>query len=748
MPAQPYTHVRVVAHTPFTGIGSGHASAEKNIENFKKALALAVAEIKKLKDGDEVLPVFVAAEGTWKKNPGAYNVDEVGQIYTFLTATSKANPDILFFPGTILWRLAKELSADALKKPAVLGETRIVPSNLASKKGHSVVYNSVPVFFGGKLIHNLNQQFEDVQNKGDDRFDFALGPDKGREFWKNFKWGEGTDVDWVGNPKQGNQIFLNGELVQGTAKKSVNIRFGLETGLDASYKTLANLKKVVDVQILLAGGVPFEKEGFATDTYGLAIHCEGNTQDWKKNGLKVFTVDDEKFVPPATPIHQLTFGDDKTAIVVDKRRMPLHRLFLKADPKVRPAAMRAKDYEEFRRQVALVKQDELKEVFAENIERRKEWIKVAKDKAEDSMIIQTLKAGTWDSPGWKKWRGNVETGTFLNDGFNVFCGSALGVGLGFFIGVNQHLDAMFQSLGALDDELFLLGNYLTDKNENPHLCWIQGPLKKIKDAMDKTLFRPENYSGNAWENKDLVRGTVVACSDDPKANKELVEKVAGTIIPKICSAEFGMNILTPANKREAKPKAGDPTCCGYSGWNIKILFAGHPKLSYKEEDDEEDLDVVGKGWAKGVTAPQDPKPGPIPAEIQINTREMMFSKHSMRLLRDKLVFDTDAEYFAHEKRAGFQGGLGHVLYEIARSEDKSADGLAAAALARDYHDMARKVPQGSEPAKLEKLAKDLEEFGAKLTNAKWKKAWTEHFDDKWSKGKTLSGGAVARTKTW
>ncbi|MEZ0228356.1 MAG: hypothetical protein ACAI25_07000, partial [Planctomycetota bacterium] len=421
----------------------------------------------------------------------------------------------------------------------------------------------------------------------------------------------------------------------------------------------------------------------------------------------------------------------------------LMRLRLKPDMSTRPPKKRADDYEEFRRKCAMVKPDELKDLFEENLEARKNWLKVAKDKAEESMLKEMLKEGTWDSAGWKKFRGPLDDGSLPTDAVTVFFpGSALGVGLGFALGVNYHLDAMFRTLGTLDDELFLLGNYLCDEIDAPGLCWIQGPLKKLKDAFEKTVFR--DYKGNAVENKDLVRGTVVTNTTDPKKNQELLPQVVARI-EKICTPEFGINILTAKEKREAKPKVGDPKDCGYSGWNYKILFNGHPKVA---DPGDRPFGDVGKGWAEGTTLAQDTQAGPIPCEIQVNTREMMFGKHSMSLLLKMKVFKDAGEYTAHEKAVGFQGGLGHVCYEIGRSASAGADGLAAAALARDYHDICRTVPYGGDKAGLDKLNKDLQEFSGKLTDAKAKKLWDDHFDVKWKDGKTLSAGAESRKKTW
>jgi hypothetical protein len=739
-----YSHIRVLAHTPFTGQGAGHESVEKNIEAFKKAVNLALAEVKKLKDGDDVLPIFVAPEWTWKAKTGFYDPDDLAMIYTFLTVTSKSNPEVLFFPGSVLWGLKGDEGADVLKKAYPLGDTKVVAANLASKKGHRVLYNSVPVFFEGKLIHNLNQQFEDTAKTGMERFDFEPGPGKGTAFWKTVK-GEGADVDWVGIVRQGSQFWQDGKFAQGTKKKSFNIQWGLETGIDNTYKLLKSLNKKLDVQVILSCGVTPEKDSVAPREDGLLIHCDGNNQD-KKLGLQVLQVEN----PLPAPVACNFFGDNQSAVAIVKKRLPLNRLLMKADAKgPRPAKLRAQDYLDFRKKTAMLKPDELKEIFTENLERAAKWVKIHKQ-IENSVLNDLLAAGTWDSPAWKKNRGILEDGSYPADVFSAFDGSAFGIGLGFFIGVNAHLDAMFKTLGALDDELFLLGNFLTDDVDNPGLCWIQGPLKKFGDAFEKTMYR--DYKGNAVENKDLVRGTIVAASNDPKKNQELL-LAAVTRIEKYCVPDYGMNILTPKEKREAKPKvASSPTDkkfledCGYSGWNFKIFFNGHPKVT--DDGKEHELGDVGGGFAEGTTVPQDPGSGPIPCEIQANTREMMYGKHSIALLLKMKVFKDASEYANHEKAVGFQGGLGHVMYEINRDGPSSPDGLAAAAIARDYHNMCRKVPYGGDKAGLEKLVKDLEGFSAKLTKPDNKSVWDEHYDDQWIKGKALSSGADARKKTW
>ncbi|MEZ0230526.1 MAG: hypothetical protein ACAI25_18030, partial [Planctomycetota bacterium] len=313
MPAKIYTHVRVVAHTPFTGEGSGHESVEKNIEAVKKAAALALAEEKKCKDGaDEVvLPIFVAPEGTWKKKTGAYGPDELAQVYNYLVTLSKASPDVLMFPGTVIWKLAGDASAEVLKKSFSFGDVKFLMQNMANKtKGQAVLYNSVPVLFDGKIIHNLNEQYsgKDIE----DGFDYAPGAGKGKEYWSKLDKKEGVDVDGNGGPRQGSHVFLYKDLVTGLEKKQNMLQLGVETARDTAHKALHAAGKKLDIQVLLSGGMVFEPAAMITRPYGLAIHCDGNTKEWKKSGLKVFTVDEQNFIPPSTA-NLVCHGDDNTA---------------------------------------------------------------------------------------------------------------------------------------------------------------------------------------------------------------------------------------------------------------------------------------------------------------------------------------------------------------------------------------------------------------------------------------------------
>ena len=752
--ADPYTHVCVAAYTPFTGKGSGHDTVEKNIEDAKKALSLAVTEQKKLSDNsakdNRVLSIVVAPEWTWKKKAGAYGPEDVAKIYTALQALSAQFPETLFFPGTVLWWIPGDMPKEALTKAYGTGEFKFIPSNLASKKGHTHLYNSAPVFLGGKLIHNLIEQFagKAIHETKVDRFDFDEGPEKGREFWRtDDEKRRCTEVDWNGKVVPDAHIFTNPQLIQGSKKKSFILQLGLETARATVQKAVHKSGKKVDIQVLLSGGAGFDAAAFGTRTHGIALQCEGNTKDWKKLGLKIFPVEEPPEIPASTP--NLAFrGDDKSPVVILPFycRRPLQRHLMAVDPAKRPPKQRAEDYKAERRKVAKVGDEDLKAIFEKNLKLRAKWVKLAEN-AENAYWLELIKAGTWDSDAWKKHRKILDNAWEVtpmpagkSDAFSVFEGSPIGVGLGFFIGVNFHLDSMFRSLGMLDDELFLLGNYLTDLDETRDTCtWIQGPLKKFKDAFEKTVFRGE-YKGNANENKDLVRGTLVANTDDPKKNKELIPKL-GEILTNICKPDYGIEIQ---GGKFAVPKEGDPLCCGYSGGNFKILFKGHPKVAF--EENERRLGDVGPGWYAGQS-PQNEHSGPIPAEVQINTREMMFSKHSNLLLLKMKVFKDDAAYSAHEKKYGFQGGLGHVFYEMARvAKDKSdKDGTAAAEMGREYHKVVRNDPGNIGPVE---LTKRLDAFGEKLTKTENKESWEKHYDPDWGKNKTLSSAAHSRKETW
>jgi hypothetical protein len=666
--AKPYSYVRVAAHTPFTGKGSGFESVEKNIEAVKRATSIAMTELGKLKDGDDVLTIFVAPEGTWKKKDGAYGFDELSKIYAACQALSNADKDVLFFFGSALWAIPGGASAETLKKTVNVADARLNVANFANKKKElPQLYASVPVFYGGKLIYNINEQFG-----GDGaaltRFDFDAGPTKGNDYWSGTgKKFECLEVDWNGAKRTGSYSFTSTELLEGNAKKSHMTHFGLETGRASTNNVVAKLGKgKVDIQVLLSGGAPFDAENLlAVRPYGVAIQCEGNTTEYKKFGLKVFTIEEPLFIPGATTAGMNFYGDDKVPVVVYNRKLPLMMARMKAGPRSRPREVTMKEYEEYRETLSTVTDNELKEIYKKNLELTEAQIKPHKEFSDELWFIMQ------DKEYDKNYPHAID-----------------GVGLGFFLGVNKDLDAMFYGLGDLDDELYQLAKYLQNVVNDDNLCWIQGPIKKKGKAMQKTI---KEYDGAAWKNKDFVRGTLVSAIGDLAKDKEVMKRVDDAI-KKTCVKKYGLEINDSKVMTTDMPKDKNP--CGYSGANYKLLFKGH---------------------------------GPA-AEIQVNTQWMMYSKHSKKLLVNETEIFTNEEYEAHKKYVGIRGAMHHVLYDIYGKNKDKPIGAEAAQLSIDYCEALRNKRTAKEN---EALKGRLDGFAAKLkaVNSSFEKEWNDKYTD-------------------
>lgn len=717
-----YTDVRVVAHAPATGAGAGHDSVVKNVLAVTTAINHAAAKFKEYdKDdflamnlGDWALAILVAPQWTWRKKTGIYGEEDFEEIYSILLETSKKYPDIVLCPGTILWSIPA--GAGGPTRPRSGANDR---SKLAGASDKTYVFETALVFFAGKLEHVNHKRF--TYEGADAKKEIDVSKTTPNDFWKNFK-GKREDLDMAGDVVSAVEAHVFSITSKNVNRglpggKEAGLVFGLEIGREANDGVLKKTNRKVDIQLLLCGGgddVTFSANNLATATPAVAILCDG-CGDWKKLGLHAFTVDKALAVPAETDKGK-TFVDSQRIVCLDALLSLVVRRLPRSKDRSSLTA-RVKDYLEYRVTVAATSAGDLKKIFEENQAIRQRWAEKHLGKYIP-LAYDWIVNHSWDDDAIK------------GDHIDYFPQSEMGISLGYFIGVNRHIDAMFTSLGSLDDELFLLGSYICDKEKSPGLCWIQGPLKKKYDAFVKTVYR--EYDGNATKNKDLVRGTIVAATGDPDANVALLAQVVKDL-KEVCSAKYGIKILSAG---EAKPD-GNP--CGYSGWNFKVLFHGHPQVAYKDGDPMEQV------WDSSISA--DKTVGPVPTEIQVNTAEMMYSKHSMALLVDMKVFEEPKDYLAHEKKAGFQGGLGHVLYEINRVDAKGKDGLAAADLGRAYHDRAR-MPFGADKAELAALNDRLDKFADVLVGAKAKENWLEHYDPKWREKSSLSSGAKSRKEKW
>src|SRR5271156_6860147 len=111
----PYTRLRVAAFAGSTAKGQGYADLKKNLERVNGALNAVTIKLKQLKDGDEVLRVFLMPEWTWKLNVGFYGHKDVNEIITTLRKVSLEQHPLLIFGGSILWSLPAGLDDNEAK---------------------------------------------------------------------------------------------------------------------------------------------------------------------------------------------------------------------------------------------------------------------------------------------------------------------------------------------------------------------------------------------------------------------------------------------------------------------------------------------------------------------------------------------------------------------------------------------------------------------------------------------------------
>jgi hypothetical protein len=231
-----------------------------------------------------------------------------------------------------------------------------------------------------------------------------------------------------------------------------------------------------------------------------------------------------------------------------------------------------------------------------------------------------------------------------------------------------------------DGDLRELGEYIACMTGT---TWIHGPIKltgwigpEDRGAYNKTV--KDNLLD--WsKNKDLMRGTV-AC----KTQEQLPGVVARIDI--ICSLQFGMKL-----EKRVEQKAKKDEGCGYSGWNFAVVM-------------------------KGCS---------IPGEIQANTYAMMYAKMSQDDYIAAILKGNAAEYTNTAHKMGFEGGLQHLFYEIYQQiGENSDDGKLAAALSREYCDLAR-MPESDMGTAAPGITRQINVFHTKLRTAKAKEIWAK-----------------------
>jgi hypothetical protein len=195
--------------------------------------------------------------------------------------------------------------------------------------------------------------------------------------------------------------------------------------------------------------------------------------------------------------------------------------------------------------------------------------------------------------------------------------------------------------GQINAQLNYLGKYI--ECMCPGAAFIPGPIKTFDSAWRKT----RNDNKDRWtDSKDLARCTIAherQCG---------VDQIVSTIY-NICQLPYGMKLV---KDKERLPTPSPDNPLGYSDWNFAVVFRGCA----------------------------------LPAEIQVNTYDMMYGKMCKEEYTDVLCQGNRGEYARKELEMKFPGGLQHLLYEINRdARCTRADRDAAAELGIWYCEICR-----------------------------------------------------------
>jgi len=199
--------------------------------------------------------------------------------------------------------------------------------------------------------------------------------------------------------------------------------------------------------------------------------------------------------------------------------------------------------------------------------------------------------------------------------------------------------------------------------------FIQGPIKLFESAIRKTM---DDNKGVYTDNKDLARCTI--------AHEETwgVASIASVIMG-ICTPIYGMRLI---KAKERKPVPTDDNPLGYSDWNFAVVFKGSK----------------------------------IPAEMQVNTYALMYSKMSKEDYTRAMLKKTN-EYTQCQYKWGFPGGLQHLLYEIVRDKlSTEAEKQAAKEFGIWYTNLAR-LSAAELPVEAKKCCARYQAFCDSLTSA-------------------------------
>lgn len=215
---------------------------------------------------------------------------------------------------------------------------------------------------------------------------------------------------------------------------------------------------------------------------------------------------------------------------------------------------------------------------------------------------------------------------------------------------------------------------------------IKGPMKTLVRADEKV---GKDYKGDWSKVKDLVRMTILAPTPNDLALVAEKIRVMG-VMPPWC-------IL-----KDEEPKA-DTDPCGYSGLNFVLQKNRQGSVGAKNQPPvapPPDVQGISNAqWAKTVRM-----------EIQANVPEMIYGKECEEDFIKMLGAIGQDQFDKMKAKLKIVGGLGHVFYEISKSNDANVGTQETAkALSKRYYEYLRDPKLYSAP-KFIRLCHDLAPF--------------------------------------
>jgi hypothetical protein len=216
------------------------------------------------------LTIFMAPEFYFKyKNGNPYSRTTLFNQLEYLRLISEAYPEVLFVAGSIWW-----------SEP-----TKPVSNNQV------IVHNTVPIFFGGKIIHTWQKtrlSQIDGLNQGTEQWDRweaenqrILEATQTPFFQINFKGDESQPI------KFGIEVCLDHLTLQPNPPTRSQTDYGV---LRTSYLTKnpnTNTGSGVDVHLLVAAGMPLQSENIVARDGGVIFRCDGGLGAIRSNSVKI-----------------------------------------------------------------------------------------------------------------------------------------------------------------------------------------------------------------------------------------------------------------------------------------------------------------------------------------------------------------------------------------------------------------------------------------------------------------------------